>query len=141
MAAFYNEPLTEISNFLEGYLKRVTNDETWTKLKLEVKLSLESDIGINKVCISRLFSEQLIKWRLWLKMDIRPLWCSGYHHGTTSYNKAWTQVLHRFNSCLQHVRDSQWWRSLTMVLAGYKPKCLSSVNHTPKTIHHHHQWF
>ena len=41
-------------------------------------------------------------------------------------------------TCSQHVRDSRWWGSLTMVPAGNKTKCLSSVNHTTKTIHHHH---
>ena len=33
------------------------------------------------------------------------LWCSGYHYCTTSFNKARTQVLHRFKSCLWHVGD------------------------------------
>ena len=45
------------------------------------------------------------------------LWCSGYHY-KTSLNKAWTQVLRRLKSCLQHVGDSGWWESLTMVWAG-----------------------
>ena len=65
-------------------------------------------------------------------------WCIGYHYCTTSFNKAWTQVLHRFKPCLRCVRDSRWWVSLTMVPAGNKTKRLSSVNHTTKTIHHHH---
>ena len=43
--------------------------------------------------------------------------CSSYHYCTTSFNKAWTQVLHRFKSCLLHVRDLWWWGSLTMVPA------------------------
>ena len=66
--------------------------------------------------------------------------CSGYHYCTTStsFNKAWTQVLHRFKSCSRHVGDSRWWGSLTMVPAGNKAKRLSSVNHTTRTIHHHH---
>ena len=66
------------------------------------------------------------------------LWCSGYHYCITSFIKTWTQVLHRFKSCSQHVGDSQWWRSLTMVPAVNKAKRLSSVNHTIKAIHHHH---
>ena len=37
------------------------------------------------------------------------LWCSGYHYCTTSFNKAWSQVLRRFKSCSQHFGDSQWW--------------------------------
>ena len=65
-------------------------------------------------------------------------WCSGYHYCTTSFNKAWTQVLHRLKFCTRRVGDSRWWRSLTMVPAGNNAKCLSSVYHTTKTIHHHH---
>ena len=42
-------------------------------------------------------------------------WCSGSHYCTTSFNKVRTQVLRRFKSCSQHVGDSQWWGSLTMV--------------------------
>ena len=64
--------------------------------------------------------------------------CSGYHYCTTSFNKVWPQVLRRFKSCLQRVRDSRWWGSLTMAPAGNKAKSLSLVNHTTKTIHHHH---
>ena len=41
-------------------------------------------------------------------------WCSGYHYCTTSFNKAWTQVLRRFKSCSPRVGDSRWWGSLTM---------------------------
>ena len=69
---------------------------------------------------------------------IKPvaLWCSGNHYCTTSFNKAWTQVLRRFKSCLRRVGDSRWWGSLTMVPAGNKAKRLSLVNHTTKTIHH-----
>ena len=65
------------------------------------------------------------------------LWCSGYHYYTTSFKQAWTQVLHRFKSCLWRVRDLRWWGSLKMVPAGNKVKCLSLFNYTTKTIHHH----
>ena len=65
-------------------------------------------------------------------------WCSGYHYGTTSFNKSWTQVLPRLNSCLRLVGDLRWWESLRVVPAGNKAKRLSSVNHYIKTIHHHH---
>ena len=51
--------------------------------------------------------------------------CSVYHYCTTSFNKAWTQVLRRI-------------KSLTMVPAGNKAKRLSSVNYTIKIIHNHH---
>ena len=63
-------------------------------------------------------------------------WCSGYHHRTTSFNKAWTQDLCRFKCYFWRVRDLKWWGSLTMVLAGNKAKHLSPVNHTTKTTHH-----
>ena len=65
-------------------------------------------------------------------------WCSGYHYCTTSFNKAWTQVLCWLKSCSQHVGDLRWWGTLTMVQAGNKAKHLSSVNHSTKAIHHHH---
>ena len=44
----------------------------------------------------------------------------GYHYCTTSFIKAWTQVLRSFKSCSRRVGDSRWWRSLTMLLAGNK---------------------
>ena len=47
-------------------------------------------------------------------------WWSGYHHCTTSFTKAWKQVLRRFKSCSQCVGDSRWWGSLTMDPAGNK---------------------
>ena len=72
-----------------------------------------------------------------LSKVIKP-WCSGYHYCTTSFKKAWIQVLRRFKSCSRRVGDSRWWGSLTMVPAGNKAKRLSSVNHTTKIIHHHH---
>ena len=66
-------------------------------------------------------------------------WCSDhYHHRTTSFNKARTQVLWRFKSCSLRVGDSQWWESLTVILAENKTEPLPSVNHTTKTIRHHH---
>ena len=58
--------------------------------------------------------------------------CSGYHYCTTSFSKTWTEVLRRFKSCLQRIRDSCWWGSLRMVPAGNNAKRLSSVNHTTK---------
>ena len=65
-------------------------------------------------------------------------WCCGYYYCTTSFNWAWTQVLCRFKHCSRRVRDSRWWGFLTMVPAGNKAKCLLLVNHSTKTIHHHH---
>ena len=67
-------------------------------------------------------------------------WCSDYHYCITSFNKAWTQVLHMFKCCSWRVRDLQCWRFLAMVPAGNKAKRLSSVNHTTKTIYHLHHY-
>ena len=69
-------------------------------------------------------------------MRFMRLWCSGYHYCITSFNKAWTQILRRFKPCSQRVGDSRWWGPLTVVSAGNKAECLSSVNHTTKTNHH-----
>ena len=66
-------------------------------------------------------------------------WFSGHHYCTTSFNKAWSQVLRTFISCSWCVRDSRWWGSLRMVLAENKPKRLSSINHSTKTTHHLYQ--
>ena len=68
---------------------------------------------------------------------VAPL-CCGCHYYTTSFNLAWTHVLHRFKPCLRCVRDSRCGGSLTTVPAGNKAKRLSSVNHTIKIIHRHH---
>ena len=65
-------------------------------------------------------------------------WCSGYNYCTTSFNKAWIQVLCWFKSCSRRVVYTRWRISLTMVPAGNKGERLSLVNHTTKTIHHHH---
>ena len=55
---------------------------------------------------------------------VRP-WFSGYHYCTTSFNKAWTQVMYRLKLkfCSLSVGDSRWWGSLTMIPGGNK------VNH------------
>ena len=51
---------------------------------------------------------------------------------------SWRRGMPWFTSCSRHVGDSRWCGSLTMTLAGSKAKWLSSINHTTKTIHHHH---
>ena len=79
-----------------------------------------------------------VLWYRFVKNNIDYCRYSGYHCCTTSFNKAWTQVLRRFKSRSRRVGDSRWWGSLTMVPAGNKAKRLSSVNHTTKTIHHHY---
>ena len=79
----------------------------------------------------------LLHLTMWRRGVVVP-WCSGYHYCTTSFYKAWTQVLRRLKSCSRLVGDSRWWASLTMVPAGKNANRLLSVNHTTKTIHHHH---
>ena len=44
------------------------------------------------------------------------------------------------NPACDLLEDSRWLESLTIVPAGNKAKRLSSVNHTAKTIHHHHSF-
>ena len=39
---------------------------------------------------------------------IEPWWFSGHHQCTTSFSKAWAQILHRFISCLCCVLHLQW---------------------------------
>ena len=62
------------------------------------------------------------------KEEIRPntrcCGCSGYHYCTTSFNKVWTQILQRFKFCSHQFGGLRWCRSLGMVLAGNKAKCL-----------------
>ena len=75
-------------------------------------------------------------WKF-LSINKIAIWCSGYHYCTTSFKKAWTQVLCRFRFCWSFVGDSRWWESLTMVAAGNKAKRLiGQPDH--KTIHHRH---
>ena len=56
--------------------------------------------------------------------------CSGYRCSTTSFkNSGFAKV---------QILLAARWGSLTIILAGNKAKRLSSVNHTTKSIHHHH---
>lgn len=68
---------------------------------------------------------------LFLLNPVAP-WCSGNHCRTISFNKAWAQIMRRFQTCTRSVGDSWWWESLKMAQAGNQAKCLSSVNHTEK---------
>ena len=61
---------------------------------------------------------------LFYYQNVAP-WCSGYHHCTTSFNKAWTQLLRRFKTCSQCAGNLRWWESLAIVPAGNKVKRLS----------------
>ena len=100
-------------------------------------LSINIFVSIPLYSPAILFHFQVLK----VNFIIFAPWCSGYHYCTTWFSEAWNQVLHGFKSCLQRVGDSRWWVSLTMVPAGNKTKRLSPVNHTTKTIHHHHFMF
>lgn len=62
-------------------------------------------------------------------------WFSGYHYCTTPFNKNWTHVLNKFNSCLLCVRDLSWWESLAMVLFGNRAKYIFLINQSANAIH------
>ena len=79
-----------------------------------------------------------VNWWFLVHMCKVVMCCNGYHYCTISFNKTWTQVLHRFRSCSWHLRDSWWWGSLTVVPALNKAKRLWLVNHITVRIHHHH---
>ena len=68
--------------------------------------------------------------------------CSSYHYCTTSFQKAWTQVLRKFKSWLQGVGHSQWWGSLTIVLVEIRLNafCWSTIPQKQLIIIHHHQY-
>lgn len=66
-----------------------------------------------------------------LQQSVPPC-CSSYYFCTTSCNKIWTRVLHRFKSRSRHVRDLRWWKSLTIVPAGNEAFVLSTFR--PSTI-------
>ena len=68
-------------------------------------------------------------------------WCSSYHYCTTSFNKAWTQVLCGFKSCSQcvgdHYGEDLWqWSRLEMRL---NPFHQSTIPQKQFIIIHH--WF
>ena len=73
-------------------------------------------------------------------------WCSGYRYCTTSFNKAWTQVLCRFKSCSQRVRhlhysniiplfyvDSETVKKTAAILEPW----LAKAEHIKDTRNHH----
>ena len=63
-------------------------------------------------------------------------WSSSYSAYTTVFIKSRTRVQRWFKSFLWHVRDSQWWGCLIIVLTGNWAKHLSPFNHTTRAIHH-----
>ena len=85
---------------------KTVRTEANIKLVEEMILSRENQPGTHSIA-AEIASE--------LNIDSVALWCSGYHYCTTSFNKVWTQILRRFQSCLQDVRDSRWWGSLAML--------------------------
>ena len=67
-----------------------------------------------------------LEFTVGLLMFVVP-WCSGYHYCITWFNKAWTQVLHWFKSCLQHVEDSQCW-GWSQLKIRQKTFCWSTIS-------------
>ena len=95
-----------------------------------VSSSLNLKIGTQKwLCCrqKKILHFKILNFKSYFKIFV-VLWCGGYHYCTTSFNKAWTQVMHRFNSCLRHVRDSQWWQwsQLEIRLNAF---CWSTIPH------------
>ena len=67
-------------------------------------------------------------------------WYSWYHYCATLFNKIWSLVQRRFNTCLRWVGDFRRWESLIKIPAENKAKRLSSIKHSAKSIHHHHNY-
>ena len=128
--------ITGVNRKITKNVSQVKKIPKFSVLPIQNFSSLQEFLGLIKYSNKQSFKDGLESC-FFIKDYMAP-WCSGYHYCLTSFNKAWTQVLCRFESCLRCVRDSQWWGSLTMVPTGNKAKHLSSVNHTTKTIHHHH---
>ena len=89
------------------------------------------DIEIDWILIRDVFFLVLIL----ASTDAMGQWLSLLHNFIQqSLNSGSAQVQILLAACWK----SWWWGSLTMVLAGNKVKCLSSVIRTTKTIYHHH---
>ena len=72
-------------------------------------------IGTRYELKNLLFVSIALRGAYLLKQYLLALWCSGYHYSTTSFIKAWTQVLRRFKPCSQRFGHSRWWGSLPVV--------------------------
>ena len=72
------------------------------------------------------------------KLYVVP-WCSGYNYCKISFSKVWTRILRRFKSCSRRAEicDGENLRQWSRV--EIRRKRLSLVNHSAKTIHHHHR--
>ena len=103
--------------------------------------------GENRAKYLKIWAKMYHIWKYFEKGQLHA--CDYRMHETAGICPATTQLnlikpeLRRFKSCSRHIRDSWWWGSLTIILAGNKAKRLSLVNHITKTIHHlhHHQMF
>ena len=78
-------------------------------------------------------------WKLFCKIAkesstiYKLAWCSVYHYYcTTSFIKAWNQVLSRLKFCSRRVGDSPGWGPLMMVPSKSEAKRLLLDNHTTK---------
>ena len=108
-----------------------TITKNWGNNRSEMEIQFHID---DLSCIKKQFTYYLNK----IKTNSCGAAVSDYHYCKISFNKAWTQVLRSFKSCLRRVGDSRWWGSLTIVPDGNKARRLSSVNHNTKAIYHHH---
>ena len=91
-------------------------------------------------CSAKILRVALQKhWKLFCKIAkesstiYKVVWCSVYHYYcTTSFIKAWNQVLRRLKFCSRRVGDSPGWGPLMMVPSKSEAKRLLSDNHTTK---------
>ena len=95
------------------------------------------NIIANSLCLSLIYASlSIVANQKRLKINMVS---SGYQHCTTSFIKAWTQVLRRFKSCSRHAGDSRWWGSLTMVSAENKANTFTPFVGQPD--HKNNSWY
>ena len=124
----------------DSHLSKSPHKQAEIIQRLVTKYKLQMNLQKNRATPRKELNEEEKTWLIEFlnrSLIVAP-WCISYPYCTTSFKKAWTQVLRRFISCSRRVRDLRWWGSLTMVPAGNKAKRLSSVNNTTKTNYHHH---
>ena len=66
------------------------------------KICFKQTIATNQINLAGIYGHFEMLYQLFFYV---PPWCSGYHYWTTSFYKAWTQVLRRFKSCSWCVGD------------------------------------
>ena len=128
-----SKPLEYFHHHMENLLNEPLSDQLhllWQSIDLQGKLMTRKTPG-------NLLNSAKMKWKIsWAHvlnfLTLIPPWCSGYHYCTTSFNKAWIQVLRKLKSCSRRVGYLRWWESLKMFPTRNKAKSISSVNHTTK---------